>query len=77
MEANIDGTNELPKLLDSFPNEGRINYSGRYIDKNFLGYRSLSGAFTMEYEVNDTQFKMFLIQKEVTNDCKKVLKDKR
>ena len=72
---NLEGNNELPVLLESFPKEGKINYSGRYIDKNFLGYKSLSEAYTMEYEVDGKQFKMFLIQKDDIIACRKMLEN--
>ncbi len=72
---NLEGNNELPKLLESFPKVGKINYSGRYIHKNFLGYKSLSEAFTMDYEVDGKDFKMFIIKKSNVDDCKKMLED--
>lgn len=72
---NLEGKNELPKLLESFPTDGKINYSGRYIHKNFLGYKSLSEAFTMDYVVDDKNFKMFIIQKSNVDACKEMLKD--
>lgn len=72
---NMEGNNELPKLLELFPTKGRINYSGRYIHKNFLGYKSLSEAFTMDYEVDGKDFKMFIIQKSDLKDCRKMLED--
>lgn len=72
---NLEGNNELPKLLESFPTDGKINYSGRYIHKNFLGYKSLSEAFTMDYVVDGKNFKMFIIQKNNVDACKKMLED--
>ena len=72
---NLEGKNELPKLLESFPTDGKINYSERYIHKNFLGYKSLSEAFTMDYVVDDKNFKMFIIQKSNVDACKKMLED--
>ncbi len=72
---NLEGNNELPKLLESFPAKGKINYSGRYIHKNFLGYKSLSEAYTMDYEVEGKDFKMFIIQKSDIKVCQKMLED--
>ena len=72
---NLEGKNELPKLLESFPTDGKINYSGRYIHKNFLGYKSLSEAFTMDYVVEGKNLKMFIIQKSNVDACKKMLED--
>ncbi|MCP5064817.1 MAG: hypothetical protein GY936_20550 [Ignavibacteriae bacterium] len=72
---NLEGKDELPKLLESFPTDGKINYSGRYIHKNFLGYKSLSEAFTMDYVVDGKNFKMFIIQKSNVDACKKMLED--
>jgi len=72
---NLEGSNELPKLLKSFPTKGKINYSGRYIHKNFLGYKSLTEAFTMDFEVEGKGFKMFIIHKSNDKVCKKMLED--
>jgi len=71
----LEGNNELPKVLEVFPKEGKINHSGRYIDKNFLGYKSLTEAFTMDYEVEGQGFKMFLIQKKNKVTCLKMLEN--
>jgi hypothetical protein len=72
---NLEGNNELPILLESFPKEGKIEYSERYIHKEFLGYRSLTEAFLVDYEVDGKDFKMFLIKKSDAHVCRKMLED--
>lgn len=72
---NLEGNNDLPELLEAFPKEDKISYSERYINKNFLGYESLSEVFTVDYKVVEKDFKMFLIQKNDVNTCRKMLED--
>lgn len=72
---NLEGENELPKLLKSFPEEYKIDYSERYINKNYLGYESLTEAFTADYKVDGKDFKMFVIKKNDANICIKMLED--
>lgn len=72
---DLEGDNELPELLDAFPEADKINYSERYINKNFLGYESLSEVFTVDYKVEEKDFRMFLIQKNDVNICRKMLED--
>jgi len=71
----LEGDNQFPKLLEAFPEEGKIDYSEQYINRNFLGYKSLAEAFTVDYKVDDKEFKMFLIKKNDTNICRKMLED--
>ena len=71
----LEGDNQFPKLLESFPEEGKIDYSEQYINRNFLGYKSLAEAFTVDYKVHDKEFKMFAIKKNDTNICRKMLED--
>ncbi len=72
---NLEGDNELPDLLEAFPEEGKINFTERYINKSFLGYESLSEVLTVDYKVEEKDFKMFLIQKKSANICRKMLED--
>jgi len=73
VDENLEGENELPILLKSFPEKGKIEHSEKYIHKNFLGYESLSGAFTADYIIDGENFTMFLIQKNSNKKCKKML----
>jgi hypothetical protein len=60
----------LPSILSSFPQEGKKNNSEKFISKNFLGYSFLHSAFTAEYELSGTKFKLFVIEGADGNDCR-------
>ncbi|VAX16945.1 hypothetical protein MNBD_IGNAVI01-210 [hydrothermal vent metagenome] len=72
---NLEGDNKLPKLLTLFPAEGKIENSGRFINKNFLGYESLTKVFTTEYNADSKSFKIFITQKNDVKSCRKMLED--
>ena len=70
---NLTGTNEIPEAFKLFPTEGRVVNSEKYIHKNFLGYESFEKAYTVDYETNDTNFEMFLIELDNKTACNKML----
>ncbi len=72
---NIDGENVPPKILSLFPKEGKIDNSERFINKNFLGYESLTAMFTSDYIVNNISFKIFITEKKDDDSCKKMLEN--
>jgi len=72
---NLEGDNKLPKLLMLFPEEGKTDNSERFINKNFLGYKSLTEVFTADYNVDDRPFRIFITQKNNAENCKKMLED--
>ena len=53
---------KLPSLLTSFPLEGKVRNSEKFIAKNFLGYSFFHSAFTADYELHEKSFKMFVIE---------------
>ena len=73
--GKLPGETAPPAMSLGFPAENKIKNSERYINKNFLGYKSLSEAFTAEYETGENYFKLFIIEKESADDCIKMLSD--
>ncbi len=70
---NLSGSNETPETYKLFPSEAKVDNSEKYIHKNFLGYESFEKAYTVDYETNDTNFEMFLIELDNKTACKKML----
>ncbi len=68
----LDERGTLPILLDSFPEDGKLKNSEKFIAKNFLGYPFLHSAFTADYEVSDKQFKLFILESNPT-ECKNII----
>ena len=60
----------LPQILSSFPEEGKVKNSERFIPIKFLGYAFLHSAFTATYQISGTKFEIFVIEGGDGNDCK-------
>lgn len=73
LAENLSGANEVPEAFKLFPPEGKVDNSEKYIHKNFLGYESFEKAYTVDYETNDTNFEMFLIELDNKAACKTML----
>jgi hypothetical protein len=63
----------LPFILSTFPEEGKKKNSEKFISKNFLGYSFLYSAFTADYEVSGTKFKLFVIEPGGKTECKNMI----
>jgi hypothetical protein len=70
---NLGEKGTLPTLLNSFPRDGKVKNSEKFVDKNFLGYAFLHSAFTADYDVSGTKFKLFVIEGAEGNDCKEMI----
>ena len=70
---NLDEKGTLPPILSSFPEEGKIRNSEKFVAKNFLGYSFLHSAFIAEYGLSGKKFKLFLIQAGDKNECKSMV----
>ena len=70
---NLGEKGTLPSILSSFPEEGKKKNSEKFIPIKFLGYAFLHSAFTADYEVSGTRFKLFVIEGGGENDCKEMI----
>lgn len=66
---NLGEKGSLPSLLGSFPREGKVKNSEKYVARNFLGYSFLHSAFTADYEVTGRKFKLFIMEFEDKSEC--------
>ncbi|PIV24827.1 MAG: hypothetical protein COZ69_13490 [Deltaproteobacteria bacterium CG_4_8_14_3_um_filter_45_9] len=69
---NLGEKGILPARLNSFPREGKVKNSEKFIAKNFLGYAFLHSAFTADYELSGTKFKLFVIDID-RKECKDMI----
>lgn len=69
---NLEEKGTLPTLLNSFPQDGKVKNSEKFISKNFLGYSFLHSAFTADYELLGTKFKLFIIEND-PKECKNII----
>jgi hypothetical protein len=70
---NLGEKEGLPSVLGSFPPEGKIRNSEKFISKNFLGYPFLNSAFTADYNLADKKFKLFVMECREKNECGNVI----
>jgi hypothetical protein len=72
VSENLGEKGRLPFILSSFPEEGKKKNSEKFINKNFLGYSFLYSAFTADYELSGTKFKLFVIESD-RKGCKDMI----
>ena len=64
---------ELPKILNLFPKEKKIENSDRFHAKDFLGHGFLSDVYSCDYEVRDNKYTLFFIKKIRNDDCEYII----
>jgi len=69
---NLGEKGTLPVLLNSFPQDGKVKNSEKFIAKNFLGYSFLHSAFTADYELSEGKFKLFIIEND-PKECQNII----
>ena len=69
---NLEEKGILPILLNSFPHDGKVKNSEKFIAKNFLGYSFLHSAFTADYELSGKKFKLFIIEDD-PKECQNII----
>ena len=70
---NLGEKGRLPALLATFPAEGKMKNSEKFIAKKFLGYSFLHSAFTADYELAGKKFKLFIIESENQRECRNII----
>jgi hypothetical protein len=63
----------LPSILSSFPVDGKIKNSEKFIARNFLGYSFLKSAFTADYDLSGQKFKLFLLDCGDKDECRNIV----
>jgi len=63
----------LPALLQSFPKNGKIAHSEKFISDNFLGHHFMSRVFTVDYVDGEEDFYLFIMEKDTGEECKKII----
>jgi Family of unknown function (DUF6599) len=75
ISENLDGEKKTISAIELFPDVGKKVNSEKYIHNNFLGYEPLNGVFTVEYEIDENYFEMFLIEKGNAQICRQMIED--
>ena len=75
VSEKLDCDKEILTVFELFPSERKKENSEKYIHKNFMGYETLSGVFTAEYEIEGNYFELFYIEKENDKICGEMLEE--
>jgi len=67
---NLEGQASLPKILSSFPAEGKKKNSEKFVAKDFLGYSFFREGFTANYELAGKKFQIFVMEGIHLEDCR-------
>jgi len=70
----LEGELSFPRVIYSFPKEGKIKNSEKFISPNFLGHSFLKSAFTADYNDANTTFKLFIIKGTDAKDCNEMIR---
>ncbi len=70
---NLGQKGGLPSMLKSFPEEGKVANSEKFIAKKFLGYPFLHSAFTADYTLSEKTFQIFIIDRGDRNECGRMI----
>jgi hypothetical protein len=73
VEEVLGEKTSLPRILSSFPGEGKKKNSEKFISRNFLGYSFLHSGYTADYEVSGKKFKIFVIEGKDQGDCRMMM----
>jgi len=73
VSENFGEKGTLPSILASFPTEGKVKNSEKFIAKKFIGYPFFHSAFTADYELSGKKFKLFVIAPGDKTECKKMI----
>lgn len=71
----LDQNPEFPVITDMLPEEGREEFSGQFINTNFLGHPFLSRAFVSTYSIDGKSFNLFVIENETREKAGQMLAD--
>jgi hypothetical protein len=71
--ANLGEKGAFPSILATFPEEGKVKNSEKFIARKFLGYPFLHSAFTADYDLSGKNFRLFIIEGEDQADCRGML----
>ena len=71
----LPGAAELPGTLNDFPEKGRQRNEEVYIKEGVLGHEFLQGAFKAYYKVDNSNFSIFILDKDSAEEARKAVTD--
>jgi hypothetical protein len=62
-----------PPVFAKFPKQGAIRHTGAYITSNYIGHEFLKPVYTVNYELDNKKFQVFVLDAKTTENAKKIL----
>jgi hypothetical protein len=69
----IKDKGNLPILLQSFPKEGLITNSEKFVLRNFMGFGFLHDGYLASYKKQDFEFDCFIVEGKTTEEAEQML----
>ena len=64
LDKSLNVEASTPKELNLFPEQGKVDYSEKFISEDFLGYSFLHSAFVADYKKEGKAFQIFILAPE-------------
>ena len=74
LDEHLMQNNSFPQILNKFPLEGKLPNTEQYASRNFLGYSTLSNAYTAVYK-DSLLFKVLIIETDGVEQAEKMLSE--
>ncbi len=74
LSKQITGQSTLPKRVAWFPKKGKLAGSERYVIENFLSRSYLGDVVSVQYNINNTPFKLFILSAATDSAAGEILK---
>ena len=71
----LQGETAMPKALMEFPENGKKKNEETFIRESVLGHQFLQDAFRASYEIANTNFSIFIIDKNSPEESRRVVTD--
>jgi hypothetical protein len=69
----VGDAGKFPALLDSFPKEGMLPNTEKFILRNVMGYRFMHDGYVANYKTKDLAFDCFLVEGDSPEDARDML----
>jgi hypothetical protein len=73
LAKKTDSQATYPPLFAGFPKQGAIPHTEAYITKNYMGHEFLKPVYTVNYEINNKKFQVFVLDAKTTENAKNIL----
>ena len=74
LAARIKDPGVFPAILRAFAGEGLVPNSEKYVARNFMGFKFLSGGFTAAFKRDSQEYEAFVVEGRTADEAAAMLK---